>query len=256
MPFTPVRNSMLERAADQLATARLSGVPLGELAPGARPASKDDALEIQRLVACRLGETVAGWKVGIPGGDLLRGAIYASTVVASGGSLPPTVQRVVGYEGELAFRFERDLPAREAAYSRSEVTEAVSIMPAIEIVGTRFRDPAAVGALDRLADNNLNGGFVAGPTVRHWNSTDLLNAPVTFSVDGVVVISKTGGHPDHDPFAPALALANALRATSGVAAGQFMTTGAPTGCIPVERGHTIVVTFLDIGSVSLVLPKI
>ena len=42
--------------------------------------------------------------------------------------------RLIGIEGEIAFRLGRDHPPREAAYDREEVMDGASLHPAIEVV--------------------------------------------------------------------------------------------------------------------------
>lgn len=243
--------SIIDNAASHLLAARRSGIGISAL--NAHPSTLEEAFAVQDRLGEMLGERVAGWKAGFTeAGEVLQGAMFASTVLESGASYAPT-RFTAGYEGELAFRFLRDLPPRKEAYSREEVMAAVAILPAIEIVATRFANPAIARPLDRIADNNVNGGFVAGPEIRDWQSIDLANLKVTFAVDGKVVLQKTGNHPAGDPFAPALALANRLREGRGISAGQVITTGAPTGCIPVARGSGIAITFESIGTVTLSL---
>ena len=67
-----------------------------------------------------------------------------------------------GVEGEVAFIFRRDLPARARAYTRDEVAAAVDACAAIEVVTqplSRLRN--AVSNLEKLADSISNGALRA-----------------------------------------------------------------------------------------------
>ena len=68
---------------------------------------------------------------------------------------------LLGIEAEIAFRFERDLPAGK--YSYAQVADAVTAFAAIEIVDSRFRTYPDLPLMDRHADCVSNGGFVRGP---------------------------------------------------------------------------------------------
>ena len=68
-----------------------------------------------------LGEPVGAFKAKAPAnGEPTRGVIYADTIHASPARVPTAEVPQCGVEGEVAFMFRRDLPARAAPYSREE----------------------------------------------------------------------------------------------------------------------------------------
>jgi 2-keto-4-pentenoate hydratase len=241
----------IRQATALLIEARRTGVLLEGLPPACQPATVAEAEAIQASVIAALGEPIAGWKVATLNGEVMGGAIlvsrcYQSPVRIAAGSMP-----LRGIEAEIAFRFDRDMPAREAAYDYAEVVASVTALAAIEIVDSRFRDYRNTPLLDKAADCVSNGGFVAGTLQPDWRSLDLAKVAVTLMIDGKPAVSKIGGHPTGDPLLPAVALVNARRSGAGVRAGQIMTTGTYTGLTFVEPGARVAAIFDGVGSAEL-----
>ncbi len=103
----------------------------------------------------------------------VRAPIYAPTIRATPARMSAMETPQCGVEGEVAFRFRRDLPPRAAPYRREEVAAALDACAAIEVVTSRFADPDAAGFLDKLADCVSNGGFVHGAPTAGWRSLEL-----------------------------------------------------------------------------------
>lgn len=242
----------IEKAVSLLVTARQTGEALINLPDDCRPTSIAEGLAIQDALVQRLGEPVAGWKAALPPNQgVLYGAILKSVVFPSPARLPESIGPVRGVEGEIAFCFERDLPPTQRDYTRNEVAEAVGVLAAIEIVGTRFQDHTKVSAGERAADLNVNCAFVPGRIISNWQHIDIGTLEVAFSIDGTTKVQRVGGHPFGDLLAPAVALVNLLRTRGGVRAGQMMTTGACTGNLYVEPGREVEVKFTHLGSVGV-----
>jgi 2-keto-4-pentenoate hydratase len=170
---------------------------------------------------------------------------------ASGARVPASAMPLLGIEAEIAFRFERDMPARGRPYTYDDVADAVVALPAIEIVDSRFRDYPNAPFLDRVADCMSNGGFVHGTPEPRWRTADLAQVDVQLTFDGNTVVRHVGGHPTKDPLLPAVALVNDLRSDGGVTAGHIVTTGSYTGLNRARPGQTIVATFHGFGVVSV-----
>ena len=107
--------------------------------------------------------------------------------------------------------------------------------------------------LDRTADCMSNGAFIVGTRRPDWRSFDLAGLEATLKVNGHIVVQKTGGHVAGDPILPAIALVNALRLTSGVQAGQLITTGTFTGLYFAAQGDAIEVAFAGFGAAEVKL---
>jgi 2-keto-4-pentenoate hydratase len=154
-------------------------------------------------------------------------------------------------EGEIAFRFRRDLPPRAASYSREEVAAAVDACAAIEVVTSRYANPDAMTAHDKLADCISNGGFVFGEMLADWSALDLTKLKVRLTVNGETVLEQVGGHPIGDPLGVAVAFVEMMRTESGVKAGQFITCGSCTGLRYLKPGDTCSVHFDGLGAAEL-----
>src|SRR6185437_8887420 len=108
----------------------------------AAPSSTAAAHMIQDRVAAALGEAVGAFKINAPPGqEPERGLIYARMIRTSPARIAPAEVPHLGVEGEIAFRFLRDLPARDKPYQRGEVLAVMAALPAIEVVSSRLRDP-------------------------------------------------------------------------------------------------------------------
>jgi 2-keto-4-pentenoate hydratase len=245
--------SDIQAAARALADARRKGL-IAALPASGRPQTIAEAHAIQDACIAALGETVAGWKVNIvENGEVMRGALLGSCVLASPARLPAADVPMLGIEAEIAFRFERDLPPREQPYGADEIADAVTALAGIEVVDTRFKSYDDAPLLDRTADCMSNGGYVVGTLRSDWRSIDLTALKATVRVNDHVVVEKAGAHPTGDPILPAIALVNALRSGPGVAKGQIMTTGSCTGLYIARPGDRIVADFEGFGSAELLL---
>ena len=234
-------------AADLLVAARRTGTLLDALPDACRPQTLEDAFAIQDATVAALGETIAGWKVAIVDGQTVRAPIMASLVFENGARIKAAAMPLLGIEAEIAFRFDRGLPA--GTYTYEDVAGAVSAFAAIELVDSRFRSHTAVSAQERNADFITNGGFVRGPSAAAWRTLDLVNIPITLTIGGQEIVKRTGGHMAGDPLLPAVALVNAL--PGGIKSGQFVTTGTYTGLTFAKPGQTAVAEFAGFAPVEV-----
>lgn len=243
-----MKQEAIHKAAAVLIDARRTGALLDGLPESCRPQNADEAHAIQEETARMLSESVAGWKVGAPlDGIVVRGAILQSRVIASGGAIAAARVPLLGVEAEVAFRFDRTLEPRDRDYNYDEVAAAVTAFAAIEIVDSRFRDYSGAPLLERIADCVSNGAFVMGAPQARWRDFDLSKLDARLEVDGEVRVRGIGGHAAGDPLLPAVALVNDLRRSTGVRAGQVMTTGTYTGLNFVKPGQRVRAVFEGFG---------
>ncbi|CAH2601201.1 2-keto-4-pentenoate hydratase [Rhodovastum atsumiense] len=241
------------RAAELLLAARRDPARrLDDLPPELRPADRAVAYAIQQQVAAQLGP-IGGWKVGPVQADGLPlcGALPASGILAGPVTIGPEY-RLRGVEAEVAVRIGHDLPPRATPYSPEEVAAAIAAFhPAIEVLESRFVEPASVPMLTALADFQSHGAFVFGPGVTEWRGIDLAAESVEQRVDGAVNATRTG-HPGGDLLGQVIWLANAGSVwAGGLKAGQFVTCGSWTGANRVAAGAQVSVRFSSVGEVSL-----
>lgn len=246
----------MAKAAAVLAAARREMKRIDGLPEDARPASVAEAHAIQDAVTAALGVDVGAYKANAPpAGDPnaagLRGPIYAANIYASPARFPVAEAPQCGVEGEVAFRFRADLPPRAAPYTRDEVAAAVDACVAIEVVSSRFKNPDAMSANDKLADRISNGGLVIGTIVEDWRALDLARLKVRLTVNGAVVLEQVGGHPIGDPLGVAVAFVEMMRTGIGAKTGQYITCGSCTGLRYLDPGDACGVTFDGLGSAEL-----
>jgi 2-keto-4-pentenoate hydratase len=239
-------------AVAMLVAARRGGGLIEAL--NATPASAAQGHEIQDRVAMALGEPIGGFKANAPPRDEpVRGLIYASAIFASPARLAASKVVHEGVEGEIAFRFLRDLPPRAEEYARAEVVKAMSAFAAIEVVSGRFSDRRSRPPMEQLADCLLNGALVLGGELVNWARLDIANLRVRVWVNGEPVLQHVGGHPIGDPVGVAVALVNLMRHQTGVTAGQVVTTGSCTRILSLQPGDRYEVEFEELGGAELVL---
>jgi 2-keto-4-pentenoate hydratase len=242
----------VNQAAALLLASRRARAPLDRLPEACRPTTLADACAIQAETVALMGERVAGWKVGgVIDDHVSYGLLVESRVMRSPGRIAAADVPLLGMEAEIAFRFVRAAPARAAPYTYEEVAERVVAFPALEIVATRYRDYRGTPLIERIADCMSNGAFVIGTERPDWRKVDLATLPVSLRFGDQIIAERTGGHAAGDPLLPAVDLVNELRATSGVEAGQVMTTGTYTGLNFATPGVRVRTVFEGFGSVEV-----
>jgi len=242
--------------ARRLLDARRSVTRIANLPAELVPADAAAAYAVQDLVARELGRIV-GWKVGAAGPEAEPNCapLFADLVAASPARFAAARFPLGGIEGELAFRFGRDLPARAEPYGADEVWQAVDTLhPAIELVDSRFADFRAQDKQALLADNQSNGAFCHGAGIKDWRRVDFLAQPARVVIDDQEVARAVGGNAAGHPKRLLAWLANhCARRGYGLAAGDIVTTGTHTGLVFAEPGAAASVRFAGIGEASLTL---
>jgi 2-keto-4-pentenoate hydratase len=239
------------QAAKLLVEARRSGNLIGRLPEPSRPRNAAEAYEIQLKTVARLGDAIGGWKVsGSTADDLFVGVLLKSLLFEHEATVLAAQSAMRGVEAEIAFRFVKELPARERAYERAEIEAAVIAFPAIEIVDSRFKSYDDTPVIERAADFMSNGAFVMGAERGDWRSFDLSKLEARLVIDGIEVARQVGGHAAGDPLNPAIALCNHFRLSSGVPVGKIVTTGTFTGLTLAGPSSAVQATFVGFGMVG------
>ncbi len=153
---------------------------------------------------------------------------------------------------------KRDLPQRDTPYSEADVRAAIGeTRLVLELLGTRYADPAAVGWLEMMADCMQNQGLCVGPLVPGGLDAPLAAFPVTVRGQTRALSTHDGRHGDGHPLRPLVWLANFLAERGeGLRAGQIVTTGSYAGAIEVPLEETLTVTFGDLGAISTKLVRL
>ncbi|WP_345810706.1 hydratase [Paraburkholderia sp. PREW-6R] len=191
--------------ATRLVEARRQHRPIEEPAPDSLPPDAATAYAIQQAVVAGLGESTGAWKIGAkaPGGAASGAPIPASLVLPSPARVPHHAFFRVLVELEIAFRFSEAIEPRGRAYARDEVLSRVGlVLPAIEIVDSRFSKWPNVAPLAQLADAQNNGALVTGHAVAYAGLArgfDFVSPELELTFNGESLVPEATGNPAGDP---------------------------------------------------------
>ncbi len=253
----------VQKRGRALAAARRNGVSLGRL-PGGLPRDESEAYAIQAAAVAAYADVRAGYKIGATssaaqasfGTDRPFSApLFEGDCRAAGGEIDVPAHGLVGVEAEFAFRLGSDLPALDRPYTLDDVQRVVAaVHPAFEIVGLRVPTELFANMLVVIADFGANVGFVPGEGIVDWTTHDLAAVPVRVDIDGEAVATGSGAAVLGHPINALLWLAETGRlAGDGLAAGDYVSTGACAGVIKVASGQTAVADFGPYGTVSVTI---
>jgi 2-keto-4-pentenoate hydratase len=197
------------------------------------------------------GRRMVGRKIGLTDPDAQRrfglsepicGALFSDILVADGSTVAANSVMTPKVEPEVAILLGRDLSADP---KREDISAAIrSMMPAIEIVGTRF--PAGAASIaDDVADNCGYGLVVVGPP--------LACALVEIDGTGVMTLTRERGssvveaNPNPERILASLAwlAGKAAHDDAPLRAGDLIMTGALAAEQPVSAGTRAAVAFGD-----------
>ncbi|WP_394778135.1 2-keto-4-pentenoate hydratase [Undibacterium sp.] len=241
-------------APDMLSTRPQAETGLAELLSGAYqtqssvavPATQaiadaDQAYAVQRDFLSRVSIHTGGWKIGakssdgpIQGSPLPLDGIYQNNAVLNKKHFP-----ILGLELEIAFSFDRDFTAADAALSDVDIMQHLHTMQAsVELVSSRLAGWPEVGKLLQLADLQNHGALVTGDPVVYDADFPFLNPRVSFRIADNEIFNGKGSNPAGDPrrLLPWLVRHCAAQGLT-LASGTTITTGSYTGVhFPLEAG--------------------
>lgn len=242
--------------AERLLRARVEARPISGETPAGGPASQAEAYAVQRLIMEALGP-VGGFKTGRPSPDAepAMAPMPAAMVRPSPARFGPHELNLIGIELEVAFLVERPLPSPQDPRFADTARACVSPVAAIEIIDSRLEDHEDAGPLWKLADNQVNGGFVHGEPVRDWDGIDLATPRVRLEIDGEVIAKGPAAVPGGDAFAVFCAFARIVGGhCGGLVPGHYVTTGTLTPMRFIGRGTRVSGEVAGLGPVSVEFP--
>jgi 2-keto-4-pentenoate hydratase len=250
----------IEAAALHLLTARRHRREGPRLPVSCRPEGIEDALAIQRRLALLLDEPVGGWKCSLPTPErTIVAPIYAGTIFTKAPCSVSPQDKGARIEPEVAFVLAHDLPPRTEPYTEAEVRAAIGeTRLVLELMGSRYVDPASLPFPEMLADSAANYGLYVGPVVPKGLDRVLDGFPIAITGPAGAIFSRDGHHPDGHPLRPLVWLANWFATGGagwrrGLTAGQIVTTGSYVGAVDVPLATPLTVTFGDLGKLEVTL---
>lgn len=256
-------DTQVAQAADILADAFRGRTTIDGLPDECAPSNAAEAVQVQVALLARLGLEAAGYKAGFTNPPMLEkagpdgpmaGVMFRDFTVQSGGSLqrgdfgPGTL-----VEAEVSFRMGADLPARDGGYSDDEVLAAVdSAIIGIEMAVPRMNDPLNQPMVHLAADNGAAMGFVAGPDIPDWQNRDLKTLDIELLFDGEQVSEGMPLPARCDEVWSLAWIVNHFRARGvGIAAGDYLTTGAAAAPKPLGGAKDVTARFAGVGDVTV-----
>lgn len=253
------------RTADAVLAARRAFCQI-EPPSDLQPDSLNDAYAVQDFVIAGLladhGGQSVGWKIGCTNataqqllglGGPFYGRLLSPFVHESPATLDANRFRMRCVEAEFAVQIGRDFPAQDAPFNRADVGDRIrAVLPAIEIVDTRFTDWRRVGATWLVADNGSTGHWVRGNAVADWRGLDLAGHQVTLRVNGKIERQGTGANVMGHPFEAVRFLANDLaRRGRALRAGDVVSTGTAIEVYYAQAGDRVEADFGGLGTCSV-----
>ncbi len=251
-------------AAQMLYQARRPGEALTALPAEALPSDLADAYAAQaqlvELLSNENGPPI-GYKVGctnITARQMLKldfpfsGRCFKSQVVSSPASIDASALHMIGIEPEIAVRIARDL-APGKVWTTDHVIEHIGeVMPAIEIVESRFSTWPLMGVLSAIADNGVHRQLVLGNEIVNWSQQQVEDAQVSLTANGRIVREGCATNVDGGPFSVVAWLANHLNSMGiTLMAGEVITTGVMTDIYDSVPGEELLAEYDLTGDVRL-----
>lgn len=248
-------------ALDALLQARHSGVAADEQPLATALTDAEGAYAVQRAAWQRLvgaAQTVpVHWKSGGPGREaplihapLLPAGVWASPAQAGHWHLH---QR--GIEIEIALRLGQSVDASQAAALQPDAVDGLidAMAVSIEVVDSRWQNPAAASHWLRLADFQSHGALVLGDWVP-YQRRDWAAQTCRLRVGAGPETVWQGTHSLGDPawLLPAW-LRHVCAAYGTASAGAVVTTGTWVSVVPAEQGDVVVAVFDGVGEARLQL---
>lgn len=225
--------------------------PIAELSP----ADFTDSYAIQDAVMQALGwsgeSRVTCWKTGAqsPESATFIAPVPPSAVYPNNAQIDAGQFHSIGAEAELAYRLGRDLPARDTAYTETEVREAIdALVVTIEICDSRLGAWRTSSFYWQSADNQNSAALIIGDLLSDWQSVDMSVQPAELLVNGEVVVNGIASNTFTDPSVLMVDAVNqSIARVGGLKAGDLFTAGSWTGTTAVEPGSEVIARFPGIG---------
>jgi 2-keto-4-pentenoate hydratase len=255
------------KTAEILLKAHLEKTLLDDIPDDCKASTAEEALAVENTLLAHPSLTHAGWKVARTNAQLQKeagltepayGPIFSEFIHENGHAFEKGAPSIRAIECEFAVILAKDLPASGVPYTIDQVADAVATMhPTVEITGQRFKTRDSMPRPAHSMDFAGNFAFIFGAGVTDWQKFDLPSHGVEHIINGEVIVTSNGANVLGHPFNSIIWLADKLAARGlSLKSGQWISTGAATGPIPVAAGADVVASFDgDLGKAHCTLPS-
>ncbi|MBT3789868.1 MAG: hypothetical protein HN725_11835 [Alphaproteobacteria bacterium] len=255
----------LKKAAAFVGEHRLAQQSFQTLPEGTGPESFDEAYEIQWAVHdwfTDKGEGYEGWKVGVTSTTMQAymkmttpsmGRVRQKLVARNHGDLDRSQYCGPGIELEIVVRLGKDIPPRDAPWTRQDLESYVAaLMPGFEVVDDRYDGILDMPAITLVADDFCNAGCVLGDEVTDWQKLDLEAIEGTMVVNGSETSVGYGRDVLGHPLEALAFVANTLGGHGKtLKAGEIVMLGSLVKTAWLDKGESATGEIKGLGKVSL-----
>ncbi len=258
-------DAQIREAAHALRRAELTGDWIEPVSNRYPSAEVRDAYAIAKAVAdLKLadGHTIKGHKVGLTSKAMrsLSGAtepdygfLYDDWFAPEASQVPRSRMNRPLVEVEIAFVLGTAL--RGPSVNAADVIRATDfVLPALEIVDSRFTGRGATPLIDTIADGASCGFVVLGGNPAKLTDVDLRRMSATLSINGDIMESGSAAAVMGNPINAVAWLANKLHEFGvGMEAGNVVLSGSFLKAVPFDAGDSLLALYDQLGEVSLMV---
>ncbi|HLZ72899.1 MAG TPA: fumarylacetoacetate hydrolase family protein [Dehalococcoidia bacterium] len=250
------------KAAEALFAAERDRTPIEPITATYEEADIEDAYRIGMLVTelkLAAGRRIKGHKVGLTSKAMRSlnnatepdyGTMFDNWFVAEGSIIEMARLNRPLVEVELAFVLKHDLPG--PSVNAADVIRATDfILPALEIVDSRFSRRGTRGVIDSVSDAASCGLVVLGGNPRRLDQLDIRRIGASLAKNGDIEETGVASAVMGNPINSVAWLANKLHEFGvTMAAGHVVLSGSFIKAIPFGAGDTLTAVFDQLGEVS------
>jgi 2-keto-4-pentenoate hydratase len=250
------------KAAEALFAAERDHAPIEPITATYENADIEDAYRIAMCVTelkLAAGRTIKGHKIGLTSKAMRSlnnatepdyGTMFDNWFVPEGTIVEFSRLNRPLVEVELAFVLKHDLPGPSA--NAADVIRATDfILPALEIVDSRFSRRGTRGVIDSVADAASCGLVVLGGNPRRLDQVDIRRIGASLAKNGDIEETGVASAVMGNPINSVAWLANKLHEFGvTMAAGHVVLSGSFIKAIPFGAGDTLTAVFDQLGEVS------
>ncbi|HZQ37679.1 MAG TPA: fumarylacetoacetate hydrolase family protein [Dehalococcoidia bacterium] len=250
------------KAAEALFAAERDHAPIEPITATYEDADIEDAYRIAMCVTelkLAAGRTIKGHKIGLTSKAMRSlnnatepdyGTMFDNWFVPEGTIVEFSRLNRPLVEVELAFVLKHDLPG--PSVNAADVIRATDfILPALEIVDSRFSRRGNRGVIDSVCDAASCGLVVLGGNPRRLDQVDIRRIGASLAKNGDIEETGVASAVMGNPINSVAWLANKLHEFGvTMAAGHVVLSGSFIKAIPFGAGDTLTAVFDQLGEVS------
>ena len=206
------------------------------------------------------GRSVKGHKIGLTSKAMrdMTGAtepdygyIYDDWFVMEGEAVQRSKLNRPMVEVELAFVMKEEL--KGPSVNVADVIRATDfVLPALEIVDTRYKDYGSNMLVDSIADTAWCGGVVLGGNPVRLNDIDIRRIGGSLSINGEIIETGSAVAVMSNPINAVAWLANTLhKFGTSMQPGDVILSGSFVRAVPFDANQSLVALFDGLGEVTL-----